>query len=174
VGALYLRRGLQVAPLIHGAGHEQGRRASTENVAGIVGLGEACRLAQETLAEMAVRLQALRDRLHQRLIAQGAAIALNGHPTERLPNTLNVSFLGIDSSRLLAALPEVAVSTGSACHAGQTEPSAVLLAMSVPRAVALGAVRFSLGRWTTTDNVEQAVTFLVERLSTLSSEGGIG
>jgi cysteine desulfurase len=174
VGALYLRRGLPLEPLIHGAGHEGGRRASTENVAGIVGLGEACRLAQETLAEMAVRLQALRERLHQRLIAQGAAIALNGHPTERLPNTLNVSFLGIDSSRLLAALPEVAVSTGSACHAGQTEPSAVLLAMSVPRAVALGAVRFSLGRWTTTDNVEQAVTFLVERLSTLSSEGGIG
>lgn len=174
VGALYLRRGLQVEPLIHGAGHEYGRRASTENVAGIVGLGEACRIAGENLAETAVQLRTLRDRLHQRLITHGAEIFLNGHPTERLPNTLNVSFAGIDSSRLLTTLPEVAVSTGSACHAGQTEPSSVLLAMGVHRDVALGAVRFSLGRWTTEEEVDQAVTLLVERVSRLRSKGGIG
>lgn len=170
VGALYLRRGLQVEPLIHGAGHERGRRASTENVAGIVGLGEACRIAGENLAELAVQLRTLRDQLQQSLITHSAEISLNGHPTERLPNTLNVSFVGIDSSSLLAELPEVAASTGSACHAGQTEPSSVLLAMGMPHEVALGAVRFSLGRWTTAEDVDQAVTLLVERVSRLRSK----
>lgn len=174
VGALYIRRGLQVESLIHGAGHEAGRRASTENVAGTVGLGEACRLAGENLAEAAGRLRELRERLYQGLMQQGVQLALNGHPTERLPNTLNLSFTGIDSNSLLAALPEIAASTGSACHAGETEPSAVLLAMGTPREQALGAVRFSLGRWTTAEEVDQAVTFLVERLRTLSGESRRG
>lgn len=170
VGALYIRRGVQLESLIHGAGHEGGRRASTENVAGVVGLGEACRLAGENLAETAGRLRELRERLHQGLMQQGVQMALNGHPTDRLPNTLNLSFAGLDSNSLLAALPEVAASTGSACHAGETEPSAVLVAMGTPRERALGAVRFSLGRWTTTEEVDQGVTFLVERLKTLSGE----
>lgn len=174
VGALYIRRGLQVESLIHGAGHEGGRRASTENVAGTVGLGEACRLAGENLAEAAGRLRELRERLYQGLMQQGVQLALNGHPTERLPNTLNLSFTGIDSNSLLAALPEIAASTGSACHAGETEPSAVLLAMGTPREQALGAIRFSLGRWTTAEEVDQAVTFLVERLRTLSGESRRG
>lgn len=174
VGALYIRRGLQVESLIHGAGHEAGRRASTENVAGTVGLGEACRLAGENLAEAAGRLRELRERLYQGLMQQGVQLALNGHPTERLPNTLNLSFTGIDSNSLLAALPEIAASTGSACHAGETEPSAVLLAMGTPREQALGAIRFSLGRWTTAEEVDQAVTFLVERLRTLSGESRRG
>jgi cysteine desulfurase len=136
----------------------------------VVGLGEACRLAGENLAETAGRLRELRERLHQGLIQQGVQVALNGHPTERLPNTLNLSFASIDSNSLLAAVPEVAASTGSACHAGETEPSAVLLAMGIPREQALGAVRFSLGRWTTAKEVDQTVTFLVERLRTLSGE----
>jgi cysteine desulfurase len=174
VGALYIRRELQVESLIHGAGHEGGRRASTENVAGMVGLGEACHLAGENLAETAGRLRELRERLHQGLMQQEVQMALNGHPTERLPNTLNLSFAGQDSNSLVAALPEVAVSTGSACHAGETEPSAVLVAMGVPRELALGAVRFSLGRWTTAEEVDQAVTFLVERLRTLSGESRRG
>ena len=161
---------MQVEPLIHGAGHEHGRRASTENVAGIVGLGEACRLAGENLVETALRLQALRDRLYQSLMTHGVEITLNGHPTERLPNTLNVSFAGIDSNNLLAMLPEVALSTGSACHAGHTEPSSVLLAMGTDREVALGTVRFSLGRWTTAEDIDQAVTFLVERVRRLRSK----
>jgi cysteine desulfurase len=167
VGALYIRRGLHVESLIHGAGHEGGRRASTENVAGTVGLGEACRLAGENLVETAGRLRKLRERLHHGLMQQGVQLALNGHPTERLPNTLNLSFAGIDSNSLLAAVPEIAASTGSACHAGETEPSAVLLAMGTPRELALGAVRFSLGRWTTAEEVDQVVNFLVERLRTL-------
>jgi cysteine desulfurase len=164
VGALYIRRGILLEPLIHGAGHENGRRASTENVAGIVGLGEACRIAGENLAGTAGRLRELRDRLHQGLTAHVAGLRLNGHLTERLPNTLNLSFAGLDSSILLENLPEVAASTGSACHAGHTEPSAVLLAMGVPPELALGAVRFSLGRWTTPEEVDQTIMFLVEQL----------
>lgn len=164
VGALYIRRGLQMESLIHGAGHEGGRRAATENVAGIVALGEACRLAGENLVETAGRLQDLRERLHHGLMAQGVEMVLNGHPTERLPNTLNLSFAGVDSNHLLAALPEIATSTGSACHAGETEPSAVLVAMGIPRALALGAVRFSLGRWTTAEEIDQTVRLLAEHL----------
>jgi len=165
VGALYIRQGVQVEPLIHGASHEGGRRAGTENVAGIVGLGEACRIAGENLDEEPTRLQGLRDRLYQGLIAHVEGVHLNGHSTERLPNTLNMSFAKVDSSALLAMLPEVAASTGSACHAGHTEPSSVLLAMGVPSELALGAVRFSLGRWTTEGQVDRVVALLTERLS---------
>ena len=164
VGALYARRGVQLEPVIHGAGHEGGRRAGTENVASIVGLGEACHIAGEGLDESAARLQNLRDRLYQGLAAQVEGAHLNGHPTERLPNTLNVSFPDIDGGALLAGVPEIAASTGSACHAGRTEPSAVLLAQGVPRDLALGAVRLSLGRWTTQEEVDRATALLAQRL----------
>lgn len=170
VGALYIRRGIQLESLIHGAGHENGRRASTENVAGVVGLGEACRIAGENPAGTAERLRALRDRLYQGLSAHVAGLHLNGHPTERLPNTLNLSFAGLDSSVLLENLPEVAASTGSACHAGHTEPSAVLLAMGVPPELALGAVRFSLGRWTTSEEVDQTVMLLAKQLKSTNKQ----
>ncbi len=168
VGALYVRRGLQVEPLIHGAGHEGGRRAGTENVAGIVGLGEACRIAGENLDGEAARLQSLRDRLYQGIVTHIAGVQLNGHPTERLPNTLNVSFTGVDSSALLAALPRLAASTGSACHAGLAEPSAVLLAMGVPPDLTLGAVRFSLGRWTTEEEIDRALALLRKSANALA------
>jgi len=164
IGALYVRRGVQLEPLIHGAGHEGGRRAGTENVPYMVGLGEACRLAGETLAETARRLSGLRDRLFEALHAEGAPVRLNGHPTERLPNTLNVSFEGHDGNALLARVPEIAASTGSACHSGRTEPSGVLLAMRLQPDIALGAVRFSLGRWTTADEIERAATLITSRL----------
>lgn len=167
VGALFVRRGLHLEPLIHGAGHEGGRRAGTENVVGIVGLGEACRLARESLDEEADRLLRLRDWLHEGLVAQAGAVHLNGHPSERLPNTLNVSFAGIEGNALLAATTEVAASTGSACHAGHTEPSAVLLAMGVAPELALGAVRFSLGRWTTQEEVARAISLLAKRVKAL-------
>ena len=171
VGALYVRRGTRMESLIHGAGHESGRRAGTENVANIVGLGEASRLAARSLDETATRLCALRDRLHQGLAAHLEGVYLNGHLTERLPNTLNVSFSGVDSTALLAQLPEVAASTGSACHSGRTEPSSVLLAMGVSPDLALGAVRFSLGRWTTEDEVDRAVLLIVEQVSALRKKG---
>jgi cysteine desulfurase len=165
VGALYVRHGVRLEPLIHGAAHEGGRRAGTENVSSMAGLGEACRIAGENLSESAERLCGLRDRLYAALLAGGADIRLNGHPTERLPNTLNVSFLGRDGNALLSAVPEIAASTGSACHSGRTDPSGVLLAMHVPPDIALGAVRFSLGRWTTAEDIEQVATLVTARLS---------
>lgn len=174
VGALFVRRGLSMEPLIHGAGHEGGRRAGTENVAGIVGLGEACRLTGENLDEEAARLRSLRDRLHQGLATQAGEVYLNGHPNERLPNTLNVSFAGVESNTLLSAVPEVAASTGSACHAGRTEPSAVLLAMGVSPELALGAVRFSLGRWTTEEEVDRIIPLLARRVRALRDKGSSG
>ncbi len=167
VGALFIRQGLRLEPLIHGAGHEGGRRAGTENVASIVGLGVACRLADEGLAAEVNRLRSLRDRLHERLAAETGAVHLNGHPTERLPNTLNVSFAGINGEALLARTPEIAASTGSACHAGRTEPSAVLLAMGVSPELALGAVRLSLGRWTTQEEVDRVASLLAEQVKDL-------
>ena len=169
VGALYIRRGTRIASLIHGAGHEGGRRAGTENVAGIVGLGQACAVAAETMAEMAERLRTLRDRLHRGLVTRIEGLHLNGHPTQRLPNTLNLSFVGLDSNGLLAALPEIAASTGSACHAGTTEPSPVLTAMGVPPDIALGAVRFSLGKQNDQQDIDRVVELLVSKVAGLRS-----
>jgi len=165
MGALYVRRGVQLEPLIHGAGHESGRRAGTENVPYIAGLGEACRIAGESLPESAERLCGLRDRLYEALMAGGEQVRLNGHLIERLPNTLNVSFVGRDGNALLLAVPEIAASTGSACHAGRTDPSGVLLAMHVRPDIALGAVRFSLGRWTTEEEIDRAAALIIERFS---------
>jgi cysteine desulfurase len=159
VGVLYVRRGTVLDPLIHGAGHEGGRRAGTENVASIVGLGAACAAAGERLATDVPRLTALRDRLGAALTTEGWV--LNGHPTERLPNTLNLSLEGVEGEEVLRRAPEVAASTGSACHSGHTEPSAVLLAMGLSRARALGAVRLSLGRWTTEADVDRAAGALI-------------
>ena len=167
VGALYVRRGVRLEPLIHGASHESGRRAGTENVAFIAGLGEACRIAGENLAESVQRLCSLRDRLFAALGARDGQVVLNGHPTQRLPNTLNVSFLGIDGNALLSAVPEIAASTGSACHSGRTDPSPVLLAMSIAPKLALGAVRFSLGRWTSEEEIDRAALLVGERVGAL-------
>jgi cysteine desulfurase len=163
IGALYVREGVTLEPLIHGAGHEGGRRAGTENLLGIVGLGAACALAHRDRPELERRLRALRDRLHEALAGRVPGLALNGHPEHRLPNTLNVSFPGITGDELLQRVPEIAASTGSACHAGHTEPSPVLTAMGVPAERARGAVRLSLGRDTTAEEVERAAALLAER-----------
>jgi cysteine desulfurase len=163
VGALYVRRGVQLEPLIHGAGHEGGRRAGTENVPYIVGLGRAAQLARESLPFATETLRALRDRLHQKLAAAlGDRLVLNGHPDKRLPNTLNVSFLGHIGSELLAKVPEIAASTGSACHEGKITRSPVLCAMEAPLEVNHGAVRLTVGRFTTTDEVDRAAELLVK------------
>jgi cysteine desulfurase len=155
VGALYIRPGVQLEPLMHGAGHESGRRAGTENVLLDVALGVACELAAEDLESRRARLTQLRDYLHAGLKDLfGDNLQLNGHPTERLPNTLNVGFAGHIGSDVLEALESVAASTGSACHSGQREVSPVLKAMGVPEAIGLGAVRFSLGRWTTSEELD--------------------
>jgi len=161
VGALYVRRGTTLAPLVLGAGHERGLRPGTENVASIAGLGAACERARQDLETESARERALRDELFQQLSVGVPGLRLNGHPTERLPNTLNVSFPGTRGSAVLAAAPEIAASTGSACHEGSETPSAVLLAMGVENAVALGAVRLSIGRSTTRDRLAQAIQALV-------------
>jgi cysteine desulfurase len=157
VGVLYVRRGVRLEPLIHGAGHEGGRRAGTENVPYLVALGEACRLARDSLPEAAGRLRRLRDRLWERLrAALGERVVLNGHPDERLPNTLNVNFAGHVGADLLQKVPEVAASTGSACHEGKVSQSPVLCAMGVPPELGRGAVRLSVGRFTTEDEIDRA------------------
>jgi cysteine desulfurase len=161
VGALYLRRGRELTPLLHGASQEGGRRAGTENLPYMVALGEACRLARERQAADAAHLKELRDLLHGKLQAGFPGLVLNGPESERLPSTLNVSFPGISGAELMAGVPEVAASLGSACHAGQESISPVLAAMGVAAAVARGAVRFSLGRPTTRKEVEEAAALLV-------------
>jgi cysteine desulfurase len=164
VGALFVGRGVRLEPFIHGAGQESGRRAGTENVPYIVALGEACRIAAAGLPKAAERLQRLRDRLWTRL-KEGLRerVVLNGHPERRLPNTLNVSFLGLVGSELLEALPEIAASTGSACHEGEVSISPVLAAMGLDPLVARGAVRLSVGRFTRAADVDRAAELLVER-----------
>lgn len=160
VGALYVRNGIALEPLIHGADHEGGRRAGTESAVLTAALGEACVLASN-VSDME-RIRGLRDRfwgvLRERF---GNRVALNGHPEHRLPNTLNVSFVGQVGADILARLDDVAASTGSACHAGRIELSPVLAAMGVPAEVGAGAVRFSLGRSTTAAEIE----VVVERLT---------
>jgi cysteine desulfurase len=160
VGALYVRGGLTLEPLMHGADHEAGRRGGTENVAGIVGLGAACEAAGPWIDDPS--LVRLRDSFWEQLRSHfGDRVALNGHPQRRLPNTLSVSFPGLRGGEILSQLPEVAASTGSACHAGSTHISPVLKAMGVREDVALGTIRFSLGRATTREEIEAVVEGLV-------------
>jgi cysteine desulfurase len=156
VGALYIRAGVQLEPLIHGAGHERGRRAGTENVLLDVGLGAACELARSWVGHRSI--QELRDLFWNLLSKEfGNRVVLNGHPVERLPNTLNVSFPGRVGAEILRGLDGVAASTGSACHAGSVELSPVLKAMGVTPETGMGAIRFSLGRTTTQGEVEAVV-----------------
>jgi cysteine desulfurase len=162
IGALYVRRGLTLPPLLAGAGQEGGRRAGTENVAGIVALGAACRIAAAGLAEEAERLTRLRENLLARLSAAVPDLRLAGHREARLPNTLNVLFPGVSGRHVLAACPGVLASTGSACHADREAPSAILTALGLPGDVALGAVRLSLGRATTAADVAAAAAQLAE------------
>lgn len=156
VGALYIRRGTAVERLLAGAGHERGLRPGTENVAGIVALGKACEIAERDLISGQMSLRGLREHLLAKLRTGVEGLILHGHPTERLPNTLFVSFPGVHGARLLDAVPEIAASTGSACHSGSNAACASLLAIGVDPAQAVGPVRLSLGRDTTVQDVEQA------------------
>ncbi|GAC1464128.1 MAG: cysteine desulfurase family protein [Chloroflexota bacterium] len=161
IGALYVRTGVHIDPLIHGSSQEHGMRAGTENVASIVGLGVAAELAGTTLQAETARLCHLRDLLFTRIAGEIPDLQLNGHLEKRLPNTVNVSFPHVFGQAVLDFAPEVAASTGSACHSGMTDPSAVLLAMGLSRERARGAVRLSLGRWTMRCDVERAASALV-------------
>jgi len=165
VGALFVRRGVMLEPLIHGAGHESGRRAGTESAMLGVGLGKACELARDLTSMDRVRV--LRDDFWHGLQERfGNRIALNGHPADRLPNTLNVSFINCVGAEILKGLEGVAASTGSACHAGRIELSPVLEAMGVMPEVGMGAIRFSLGRGTTREETD-AVAENLSRLPQL-------
>src|SRR5262245_3502861 len=163
VGALFVRQGVDLACLIHGAGHESGRRAGTENVPYIVALGKAAEVAAMALPDATGRLRALRNRLHDSLL-RGLGeqrVLLNGHPDRRLPNTLNVNFVGHVGSELLEKIPGIAASTGSACHEGKVSQSPVLCAMRVPPEIGRGAVRLSVGRFTSEEEVDRAPAILI-------------
>jgi cysteine desulfurase len=163
IGALYIREGTEIEPLIHGAGHEQGRRAGTESALLTAALGEACALACDLSG--VDRIRSLRDRLCNALKGNFPdKVQVNGHPDHRLPNTLNMSFLGHVGHDMLAQLPELAASTGSACHTGRVEISPVLQAMGVSEEAGAGAVRFSLGRSTTFEEIASAIKQLITLL----------
>lgn len=161
IGALYIRPGVQVAKLMHGANHEQNRRAGTENVIELVGLGAACELIDHNLPDYARRMAATRDRLETGLLEYGGpAVRINGSRQQRLPNTASVSFKGRAADAILAGLKSVAASAGAACHSDRVEVSQVLAAMGVPEEYAMGTIRFSTGRYTTTEEIDAALTEL--------------
>jgi cysteine desulfurase len=162
VGALYIRRGTVVSPVLLGAGHERGMRPGTENVPGIVGLGKACEIARRTLQGEMERVRGLRDLLWELLARAVPGLRLNGSPEHRLPNTLNIRFPGVRGGAVLDRCPGVAASTGSACHEGGETASPVITAMGIEPEEALGSVRLSLGRLTTEEEVRRAAAELVE------------
>jgi len=172
VGALWIRSGLALPPLLRGASHEAGRRAGTENVLEIVGLGMACEVAARRLASDALRFEELRERLAEALARETAGLRRNSPRRRSLPNTLSVSFPGIDASALLAEVGEkVAASAGAACHAAGVEISSVLRAMGVPSEFAMGTVRFSVGRGTTPAMVDEAARVVGEAVRRMRPEG---
>jgi len=166
IGTLYIRKGTPIEPLIHGAGHESDRRAGTENVLLIAGLGMACEVAKIYVGDD--RICSMRDCFWKLLEDNfGEKVVLNGHPVHRLPNTLNVSFVGKAGGEILFRLDGVAASTGAACHSGSVELSPVLKAMGISPEVGMGAIRFSLGRTSTLQELERVVDLLKDVLPSL-------
>jgi cysteine desulfurase len=171
VGALYVRRGVRLEPILDGGGHERGMRSGTLPVPSIVGFGTACELCAREMSEEADRCGRLRQRLHEGLLQNLDDCSLNGHPDQRLPGNLNLGFAHVHGEALLMALKNVAVSSGSACTSASVEPSYVLRAMGVPDELAHASIRFSLGRFNTLEEVDYAieeVTRVVRRLRALS------
>ncbi|MCB2182305.1 MAG: cysteine desulfurase [Desulfobulbaceae bacterium] len=162
IGALYIRDSVHLEKFCHGAGQERGLRAGTENVLEIVGLGAACEIAEQRLEEGIAHMRSLRDRLHQGLAERlGESVMLNGHPEKRLPNTLSLSFKGLEANRMLEEIGlDVAASPGAACHSDTVEISHVLEAMDVPLDWAKGTLRFTVGRMTTAEQIDRAVTVI--------------
>lgn len=168
IGALYVRKGISLEKFCHGAGQERGWRAGTENVPGIVGLGKACEIAGRNLAENMARMKEMRDRLHKGITANVADVRLNGHPDKRLPNTLNLSFKGLEANRLLEEIGlDMAASAGAACHSDSVSVSHVLEAMQVPIEWAKGTLRFSVGSMTTMEEIDRAVEVVTEAANQL-------
>ncbi len=171
VGALYVRDDVELEPFMLGGSHERHRRAGTENVPGIVGLGEACRLAAQSHEEMHNRVAGLRDRLEEGILQRLPGCVVNGTPTGRVPHTTNISFERVEGEALLVALDfkGIAVSTGAACSSGSLEPSHVLQAMKLGRNRIQGAIRFSLSRMTTGEDIDYALETVVETVNQIRS-----
>lgn len=164
VGALYVRRRnprVRVSPIAHGGGHERGMRSGTLNVSGIVGLGEACKICQDELQESMKMLDCLRDKLYKGLSANVDYLFLNGHPEKRLPGLLNVSFAYIEGESLMMGIEDIAVSSGSACTSASLEPSYVLRALGVGDELAHSSIRFSMGRFTTVEEMDTVINKIV-------------
>jgi cysteine desulfurase len=162
VGILYIRNGTAVEKLMHGADHERDRRAGTENVLEIAGLGQACEIAGRDLTTVAEHARAMRDRLWEGLERELGPLSRNGNPEHCLPNTLSVGFEHVEANSILSAMPDVAASAGAACHSGGVRISAVLTAMCVPRETAAGTIRFSTGRGTRPEDVDRAAGLTAE------------
>lgn len=167
VGALYIRHGITLEKLVHGADHEQNLRAGTENVPEIVGLGRACEIAGEDMEKNIIHMTELRDYLYKGLKEKFPEVKLNGHPEMRLPNTLSLSFPEVEANTLLDELEEVAASAGAACHSDSVDISPTLNAMSVPERYAMGTVRFSTGRFTTRDEIDRAIELITGAVTKL-------
>ena len=175
VGALYVRRKnprVRLAPIIHGGGHERGMRSGTLNVPGIVGFGKAAEIAERSMATESVRIGKLRDRLWDGIRAELDDVYLNGHPTERLPGNLNVSFAYIEGESLMMGMKELAVSSGSACTSASLEPSYVLKAIGVGEDLAHTSIRFGLGRFTTEEEIDFAIKKVVSTAKKLVGSPG--
>jgi cysteine desulfurase len=162
IGALYIKEGRELTPLVHGAGQEMGKRAGTENVILATGLGTACRVAKERLGEDIGKLENLRNMLQEMLFNKIGDLVLNGHPEKRLPNTLNVSIPGIDGGKLLGMLDNVVASTGAACHDRDVKLSHVLSAMGVSPGVGMGTLRLTLGRLNDREQIEIAASQIID------------
>ena len=170
VGALFIRDGLKLSNLMHGAGQEAGVRPGTENVLEIVGLGKACEIAGRDLASNRLHMQQMRDRLFEGLKKKCAPLRLNGHPEQRLPNTLSLSFRDLEANRILDEIgPRVAAAAGAACHSDKVEVSQVLKAMAVPLEWAQGTLRLTTGRMTTEADIDTAVQVICEAVNTLKN-----
>ena len=168
IGALFIRKPLEPEIFCHGAGQEAGRRAGTENVMEIVGLGQACEIIERELEKNTAHMKKMRDMLQRGLEMELSDIKLNGHPEKLLPNTLNISFKGLEANRILEEIGlEVAVSAGAACHSDQISISHVLEAMNVPEEWAKGTLRFTTGRMTTEDEIDKAVKVVVDAVKRL-------
>ncbi len=169
IGALYVRKGAKMVPLMHGGEQERRRRASTENVPAIVGFGKAAEIAQNSMKEEAEKLTALRDKYIKAILERIEHARLNGHPTQRLPNNINVSIQYVDGESMLLNLDmeAIAASAGSACSSGSLEPSHVLLALGLSRELAHGSLRLSSGRDTREEDLDRVVDILAKIVSTL-------
>ncbi len=172
IGVLYVRSGVRLEKLVHGADHERGFRAGTENILEIAGLGKACELAMNRLEEDMVHSGSLRDRLEHILTTEIADCRVNGHREKRLPNTLSISFRGVEANTLLSELSGVAASAGAACHTDRVDVSSVLEAMKVPVEYAMGTVRFSTGRMTSKGEIDRAAEEIVDAVRALQPRSG--